>query len=1088
MQYQNLQNGNGMRKIGSLFAMWGESGNLLIERRTRNPRRSAVKRTCQFIDAVKLFSSLLMPLTLLSAGPAKPKAQSVAALLPLPLSFEANRGQADPSVKFVSHGALGGPQYTLLLTADGAVFEFPDQAKSSPATVSMRFAGSRTAQISAGDPLPGKVNYFIGNDSKKWITGAPTYRKVDYRTVYPGIDLTFYGTQQQIEYDFVVAPGADPQRIAMEFSGAKPKIGSGGDLQLAVDGIPLTLRKPVVYQTIRGQRKRIGGEYKLHGNRVQFTLGAYDRGEALVIDPVLDYLSFYGGPLGNVFIGYSQTQCAQCTPGSAQGVAVDNAGNLYVTGTTQPASVPTVNAYQPTPPLTNPNGYMAFVAEINPTASALVYSTYLGGSLEQRGSAIAVDSSGAAYVTGETHSNDFPVTAGAYQTRCSAAAGPSGTVVSGCGSFSQNAFLTKLAPGGGSLVYSTFLGGGAGADAANAVAVDSQGRAYVAGTSADGCNSSLPLPMGNVAGQDVLYCFPETTNALLPQSLYDAAVHPNVNTSGGAAFVAVLDAAGANLLYSTLYGDKNVTCCISTIGIAVAVDPAGNFYLAGLGQTPNLPTTPNAFQPTGTNNQKNGGVVYRGFVAKFGPVTGVGAGAPFIYGTYLGGTALNEIGSDQVSGIAVDSSGNAYITGLTQSYDFPVTPGANNTTQCAPPASSCLNIGFLTKLNPSGTGLVWSTLVGGPTDPTGNGTTNQIGAPRVDASGNVYITGQGAYNFPVVNPLQRPAQDLHGGVFVTKYDPMGSTISFSTVIYSPAGAILSPGGIDVDFHGDIYVGGYSNAVDLPVTAGVFQPTSNSGNAKGGFLAKITPSGASAGTPVISEIDNAFSNIPNSPIQSGTWVAIKGTNLSSTNPGRGWSTNENFPTSMDGTSVTINGKPAFMYYISPTQVNVQAPSDSTVGPVNVIVTHNDNSSAPATAQYQASSPALLQWGGGQYTYAEMTRYPDNAYIGNPAVVPGTNAAKAGDILTLWVTGLGATDPPLAAGQQPQFVNGSFPAVSTAPTVTVGGVNVTVLGSILRFAGLYQVNVQLPASLPSGNLPIKVIQGSYQSPDGVLIAVR
>src|SRR5581483_8563320 len=160
-------------------------------------------------------------------------------------------------------------------------------------------------------------------------------------------------------------------------------------------------------------------------------------------------------------------------------------------------------------------------------------------------------------------------------------------------------------------------------------------------------------------------------------------------------------------------------------------------------------------------------------------------------------------------------------------------------------------------------------------------------------------------------------------------------------------------------------------------------------------------------------------------------------------------------------------------------------DSTVGPVNVVVTNNGVNSSAVTAQYQASSPALLQWGGGQYPYAEITRNPDNAYIGNPSVVPGTIAATSGDILTLWVTGLGATNPPLPAGLQPQPVNGSFPTVSVTPTVTVGGVNVTVLGSILRFAGLYQVNVQLPASVPGGNVPIKVIQGNFQSPDGVLI---
>jgi uncharacterized protein (TIGR03437 family) len=1019
-------------------------------------------------------------------GGSKPGVETRSSLFRLPLSFEPNLGQAGSSVKFVSHGALAGPGYTLFLTADGAIFEFPYPVNNAPATVTMRLAGSRSASISAADPLPGKVNYFMGNDPAKWIVGAPTYRNVDYKTVYPGIDLTFYGTQQQIEYDFLVAPGADAGQISLEFLGAAPKLVAGGGLELTARGARLRLLKPVVYQTVNGAKKPVAGRYALAGDRVRFVLGAYDHGRPLVIDPVLDYLTYLGGAGGATYIGSSQTTCAQCTQeNAAQGVTVDRSGNLYVTGTTTSTSFPLSNPVQ-SQVKGNANQGIVFVSEINPSASSLVYSTYLGGSTYDRGSAIAVDSSGSAYVTGQAWSSDFPVTTGAYQTRCSAAAGPNNTIIPGCGSFTTNAFLTKLAPGGGSLVYSTFLGGFS--DAANAVAVDSQGRAYIAGTSGDSCNSSLPLPMSNVAGSNALLCFPETANALLPQSLYDHAIHPTAGNPG-AAFVAVIDAAGAHLLYSTLYGDKNPSNNVhntSAVGTGVAVDPSGNFYLTGLTQDPALPTTPGAFQPTGTNLQANGGQVYRGFVAKFGPVTGAGTGASLLYGTYLGGTSLTEAGSDQVSGIAVDASGNAYITGYTQSYDFPVTAGANNTYSCTA-TSFCQNNGFLAKINATGTGLVWSTLVGAlpVAQGGGSGTLYSIGAPRVDAVGNVYITGRGAYNYPVVNPLQPAAQDLHGGVFVTKYDPTGSTILFSTVIYSPLGGLVYPGGLDVDSHGDIYVGGYSNGYDLPVTGGVFQPTTNSGNSPAGFLAKIQAPGVA---PTITAVENAFSNLPNSPIQSGTWVAIKGSNLSNTSPGRGWNANENFPTSMDGTSVTINGKAAFLYYISPTQVNVQAPSDDALGPVSVVVTNNGAISAPAAVQYQASSPALLQWGGGQYAYAEITRNPDNAYIGNPAIVPGTFAAKAGDILTLWVTGLGATNPPLPAGQQPQPVNGSFPTVSVAPTVTVGGVSVTVLGSILRYAGLYQVNVQLPASLPSGNLPVKVIQGSYQSPDGVLVAVQ
>ena len=255
---------------------------------------------------------------------------------------------------------------------------------------------------------------------------------------------------------------------------------------------------------------------------------------------------------------------------------------------------------------------------------------------------------------------------------------------------------------------------------------------------------------------------------------------------------------------------------------------------------------------------------------------------------------------------------------------------------------------------------------------------------------------------------------------------------------------------------------------------------------------LTPAAAGGNNPTISEIQNGFSTVANSPIQAANWVVIKGTNLAP-GPGRGWNANESFPTTMDGTSVTINGQLGYLYYISPGQINLQAPSDTALGPVNVVVTNNGLSSTPVSAQYQPYSPALLQWGGGQFPYAEITRYPDNAYVGNPTVMGAagyTNivSAQAGDILTLWVTGLGPTTPAVPAGQQPAFANGAFPVTTTNPTVTVGGANATVLGAILRYAGLYQVNIQLPASLPSGDAPIQISFGSYQSPAGVLLNIQ
>jgi uncharacterized protein (TIGR03437 family) len=266
-------------------------------------------------------------------------------------------------------------------------------------------------------------------------------------------------------------------------------------------------------------------------------------------------------------------------------------------------------------------------------------------------------------------------------------------------------------------------------------------------------------------------------------------------------------------------------------------------------------------------------------------------------------------------------------------------------------------------------------------------------------------------------------------------------------------------------------------------AGVGLPPNQNGDHIYATTYTLTPaSSGGGGTPSITEVDNAFSNIANSPIQSGTWVAIKGTNLSNTNPGRGWNANENFPTSMDGTSVTINGKTAFLYFISPTQVNVQAPTDAALGPVSVVVTNNGAVSAAATATYQTNAPALLQWGGGQYPYALIT--DGSTYIGKASVITGTVSAHAGEALTLWATGLGATNPPLPAGQQPT----TFPPLTTAPTVTVGGVNVPVLAAVLRYAGLYQVNIQLPASIATGDQAIQIHQGSFQSPTGILINIQ
>ena len=757
-----------------------------------------------------------------------PEKKPQAELLSLPLSFEANQGQTDRAVKFLSRG----DGYALFLTADSAVFKLRSFSENSPpAVMRMKLAGvNSAAKISGAQALPGTVNYFMGNKPDEWTTGVGTFGKVSLQQIYRGIDLVYYGTQRQLEYDFIVAPGADPNQIALEFSGARPSLGADGDLVLTLDGGPLSFRQPVVYQVNeKGDKDVVAASYKLNGDRVQFILGQYDPGRALVIDPVLDYLTYLGGSntdvIGNTTYGGNTTQ----------GVAVDATGNVYVTGYTQSTDFPVQNAFQPVSTATAGTGY---ITKLNPAGSQLIYSTYLGGGAFNDDTitkpyAIAVDGSGSAYVTGSTSAPQFPVTAGAYQTYC-------GTLVNNvtnCPS-AQSAFLTKLSPDGTSLAYSTFLGHNT--DIAFAVAVDSHGQAYVAGDSGDQCSTGGPNN-----------CFPTTAGAVLPGSAFNTTINPN-NFNQGSAFIAVLDAAGAHLLYASLFGGDGSPAGNNhpTFGSGVAVDASGNFYLAGTTQSNQIPVTPGAFQTTFAGNPQAGyGEPSRGFVAKFKPVN---AGAALLYATYLGGfdkTAASY--QDVVAGIAADAAGNAYLSG-NASYDFPATAGANNSTPC-PAANSCENRGFLAKLNPAGSALVWATFVGTGTPGPTLSSANTISPPRLDAVGNVYVSGIAGSNieYPLVNPLQ-PANNF-SGVYVTVYDPTGSTMYFSTVIYDPAanGQIFS-GGVDVDSQGNMYVAGYTALPGLPTTSGAFQTALN-GTQWDGFIAKISavPEATGGGSPVIS---------------------------------------------------------------------------------------------------------------------------------------------------------------------------------------------------------------------------------------------
>ena len=772
------------------------------------------------------------------AAPTKNQTRLVASYGKLPLSFEANQGQTDSRVRFLARG--GG--YTIFLTDNEAVLTFrksqpsvsrlgkfkppnrfdpsalvdprtgrwptfgdgikslwqslipdlghmvPDRdtsrggrnagLESETKVMRMKLVGGNAkGRIVGLDELPGRSNYFVGNDPKKWRTNVPSYAKVKYKDVYPGVDLVYYGNQRQLEYDFVVAPGADPNQIKLSFAGADGMRvdAASGDLVLKMGDDEVRFRKPAVYQPVLAavyDRRAGGGKTRstlgkatpdprppttdtLFGtfelasnNEVAFHVVGYDPKRALVIDPVLSYSTYLGGSGGD----------------DGTGIAVDAAGNAYVTGSTSSVNFPTVNPFQ----ATLNGGSNAFVAKLNAAGSALVYSTYVGGSSAygDGGGSIALDSSGNAYVTGSTYSTDFP-TMNPLQAHC-------GSCVPNDSS-SFTAFVTKLNPTGSALVYSTYLGGST-EDAGYRIAVDAAGSAYVTGYTA---STNFP-----------------TANPLQPS--YGGGAHD--------AFVAKLNPAGSTLVYSTYLGGSGDEGCSG-----LAVDASGNAYVTGNTASTDFPTV-NPLQPS------YGGGMSDAFVAKLNP-----AGSALVYSTYLGGS-----GEDVGFRIALDSAGNMYLAGQTASTNFPTANPLQET--CDSCSSGIVNV-FVTKLNPAGSALVYSTYLNSGSGGYGYGI-------AVDGAGNAYITGGTGSSFTTSNPLQPSYGGDGADAFVTKLNPTGSALVYSTYL---GGSNLDYGqDITVDAAGSAYVTGYTASTNFP-TANPFQGTcgSCSGFEGTAFVAKIS---------------------------------------------------------------------------------------------------------------------------------------------------------------------------------------------------------------------------------------------------------
>ncbi|MBS1859906.1 MAG: SBBP repeat-containing protein, partial [Acidobacteria bacterium] len=595
----------------------------------------------------------------------------------------------------------------------------------------VRFQGAAGAGLEAESPQDGHANFLTG-DPAQWRTGVPIYGGVRYRGLYPGIDLHYAGEGPQLKSEFVVAPGADPARIRIEYPNVAVRLDADGSLVIPLEGRPLREHAPLVYQDSGGRRVTIRGAYRIHADgSVGFELGNYDPTRALVIDPVLSYSTLLGGS------GFD----------TATSIAVNAAGEAFVAGFTDSYNFPRVNAAQ----TFSGGGNDVFVARLNATGDGLTYATYIGGVADDRAFALAVDAAGSAYVAGSTTSRNFP-TRNPLQARLLGA---------------KNGFVLKLNPAGNTMVYSTYLGGN-GSDTVNGIAVDSAGCAYVTG---------------------------DTTSFAFPATGMQRSIR-----GGQDAFAAKLSADGKNLVYSTFLGGGG-----DDHGAAVAIGARGAAWIAGSTYSLDFPTAA-AAQGANAGGQD-------AFVARLSP-----DGNSLELGTYLGGTAGTVAYPEVAQGIALDASGNAYVTGVTSSADFPL---------AAPFSSARLGSldAFVTKITVAGA-IAYSSYLGG----TGGDTGTSI---AVDSAGSAFVAG---YSYSVDLPVAGATQPAGGGdydAFVARIPPAGGAPAFLTYLGGNGSDAAS--GIAVDSAGNVYVTGWTLSTNFPLV-NAYQ-SFNAGNF-GAFVAKF----------------------------------------------------------------------------------------------------------------------------------------------------------------------------------------------------------------------------------------------------------
>jgi hypothetical protein len=724
----------------------------------------------------------------LATGTGQPR-NSVAPFAPSTVSFIENKGQFEESVRYLARVPSGN-----ILLTDGAItFQFvalpelvgSQKEEGAPAgrateraarveAVRMVFVGARPCpRVEPLEATPAAFNFLSGNDPRGWVTGARSYKKIVFHDLYPAIDLAVLSTGSGVKCEYRVRPGGRVEDIRIDYDGAvTARVNAQGQIEIATENGRLIEEEPLSYQLIGGKKKGIKAGYIAGpGGDFGFKTSPYRKDAELVIDPSLMFSSFVGGS-GQEVDG---------------GIAVDPAGNVYVTGETYSGNFPkTLKVYDRTF-----NGVAdVFISKFKPDGSGLVYSTFLGGNAAEAAMGIAVDATGQVYVCGFTKSPNFPTTIGAFDRTLGGV---------------RDAFVTKLNAAGTGLVYSTLIGGSASEEAAG-LALSPNGHVCLTG-------STLSVD------------FPVTVKA------YDKSL------SGQDAFVLKINSTGKNLVFSTFFGGSG-----EEQGLGIVLDPAENVLITGTTTSTDFPTTDGAYD-------RNLGGPKDVFVSRFNP-----QGNGLVISTYLGSGGVDGT----LGGIAVDRSGSVYLTGFTESSRFPVTAGAWDS------AFSGSNEAFLTKLDPAGADLVYSTFLGGSNQEFGR-------SVAVDVIGDAIVTGYTkSANWPVTADGYDRTHNGDQDIFLTWLDPAGKGLLYSTFI-GGSGADRTSGGLAVDVYGNAFVIGSTGSSNFPRTAGAFDRTY--GGARDDAVLKFSLS-----VPVLVVDGHDFNgNYSSDPAvfrpTSGTWLVL-----------------------------------------------------------------------------------------------------------------------------------------------------------------------------------------------------------------------